>query len=131
MEHVEVVRQFWQRIDARDWPGLAALLAPDVVLELPVSGERVRGREGVVAVNAEYREGWSIRVLQLLDAGGQVVSEVEVPMAGVGVFRVASFTRVADDRVAHVREYWTQLGVEEPPAWRRRWSEPLEHPAQP
>ena len=128
VEPLEVVRRFWQRIDARDWTGLAELLDDDVVLELPATGERVRGPEGVVAVNAEYPEGWEIRVLRLLAAGDVVVSEVEVPLAGVGVFRVASFTQVAEGRVAHVREYWTQLGVEEAPEWRRRWSEPLSQP---
>lgn len=125
MEPVEVVRELWERIGARDWAGLGELLAEDVVLEMPVSGERVRGRSHVVAVNAEYPDGWSIRVLRLVAQGPEVVSEVEVPMAGVGVFRAASFWTVADGRVVRAREYWTALGADEPPAWRSRYAERL------
>lgn len=79
------------RIDQRDWSGLGKRLAEDVVVEWPVSGELIRGKANVVAVNAEYPEGWSIRVLRVVGSGDEVANEVEVPMEGVGMFRVASF----------------------------------------
>lgn len=67
MEAVEVVRGFWAAIAARDWAAMEELLADDVVVDWPASGERIRGRANVVAVNREYPEGWSIRVLRLAD----------------------------------------------------------------
>ena len=125
MDAAAVVTELWDRIAARDWLGLGRLLADDVVLELPASGELVRGRANVVAVNAEYPEGWSIEVLNVVGAGDQVASEVEVPFAGVGVFRAASFWTVREGRVVHGREYWTLLGADDAPAWREQYTERL------
>lgn len=125
MDATTVVTELWSRIAARDWQGLGRLLADDVVLELPASGELVRGRASVVAVNAEYPDGWSIEVLRVLGSGDEVVSEVEVPMTGVAVFRAASFWTVRDGLVVHGREYWTSLGADEAPAWRAQYAERL------
>lgn len=61
------------------------------MLEWPANRELIRGRSNVVAVNAEYPEGWSIHVLGIHAAGDYVVSEVEVPQEGVGVFRTGRF----------------------------------------
>ena len=121
MDTADVVTRLWARIDHRDWRGLGSLLHDDVLLEYPVTSEVFRGRATVVAINAEYPEGWSIRVLRVIADGEDVVSEVEVPMAGVGVFRVASFWTVRSGQVLHAREYWTSLGADEAPAWRRRY----------
>jgi len=125
VDPADVVTELWSRIAARDWPGLGRLLAEDVVLELPASGELVRGRSHVVAVNAEYPDGWSVEVLRVVGSGDQVVSEVEVPLDGVGVFRAASFWTVRGGLVVHGREYWTTVGGDEAPAWREQYAERL------
>ena len=118
MTPVEVVRQLWERIDARDWDGLAALLAEDVRLEYPHTGERFSGRSNVVAINAEYPEGWAIYVLQILADGDTVVSEVSVPMDGVESRAVTIWT-VRDGLVAEATEYWTTAGGDAAPEWRQ------------
>jgi ketosteroid isomerase-like protein len=120
----EVVRGLWERIQARDWPALRALLAPEVVLEWPATGERFEGPDAVVAVNKDYPEGWSIDVVRVVPSpdGETVVSEVEVPHADMGTFAVASFWRVRDGRVTACREYWVQCGAEQAPAWRARYA---------
>ncbi|WP_326763670.1 nuclear transport factor 2 family protein [Streptomyces sp. NBC_01591] len=64
-------------MQARDWAGVGELLAEDVVVEWPVSGERIHGRENFVRINAEYPEGWLIKILRVLSSGNEVVSEVE------------------------------------------------------
>ncbi|CAM5514852.1 Nuclear transport factor 2 family protein OS=Streptomyces tendae OX=1932 GN=GUR47_07455 PE=4 SV=1 [Streptomyces tendae] len=65
-------------MQARDWAGLASLLAHDLVVEWPVSAKRIEGRANFVSVNAEYPEGWSIEVIRVVADGETVVSEVEV-----------------------------------------------------
>ena len=116
----QVVRSLWERIQARDWAGMKALLAPEIVLEWPATGERFEGPDAIVAVNEEYPEGWSIDVVRVMPGpdGETVVSEVEVPHADLGTFAVASFWRVRDGRVTAGREYWVQCGAERPPPWR-------------
>ncbi|NEE00174.1 nuclear transport factor 2 family protein [Phytoactinopolyspora halotolerans] len=105
--------------------GHAGLVAEDVVIEWPVSRERIVGRQNFVAVNSEYPEGWSIRVLRIVVDGDEVVSEVEVPHVGLGVFRTASFWTVGDGVITNGREYWTSLGGDPAPEWRAAYVEPL------
>ena len=112
----------WERISARDWAGLQSLLAPDVRAEWPATGEVFLGSDNFVAIQSEYPEGWSIRVLTVVGQGDTVVSEVEVPHEEFGVFRAASVWTVREGLVAAVTEYWVTVGGEEPPAWRARYS---------
>ncbi|MFD5142934.1 nuclear transport factor 2 family protein [Streptomyces sp. NPDC058401] len=125
MEPSRVVEALWDRIQARDRDGVALLVAEDAVVEWPVSGERIVGAENYLAVNREYPEGWSIRVLRIVAAGDEVASEVEVPHEGLGVFRAASFWTVRDGRIVRGTEYWTSLGADPRPQWRAAFTEPL------
>lgn len=134
MDAKGVIEAYWTRMEARDWDGVAALLAEDAVVEWPDTAERFVGREACVGVNREYPEGWSIRVLRVVadtDHPDQVVSEVEIPQKGVGVFRAASFWTVRDGRIVQGTEYWTTVGGETPPAWRAAFSEPGDRPRTP
>ncbi|MET9748662.1 MULTISPECIES: nuclear transport factor 2 family protein [Streptomyces] len=124
-EPAAVVREFWARMQARDWTGLGALLADDLVVEWPVSAERIEGRADFVGVNAEYPEGWSIEVLRVVADGETVVSEVEVPHETAGVHRVVSLWTVRDGRMSGGREYWTAPGSDPSPPWRARFVRPL------
>lgn len=123
MNDMDVIRALWDRIEARDWPGLAALLADDIVVEWPASSERIVGRRNFVAVQSEYPEGWSIKVLRIVPAGADVVSEVEVPHEGLGVFRAVSFWTLSNGLVSRGREHWTTLGGEPRPGWREKLTE--------
>lgn len=131
MEHREpaaVIETLWARVEARDWAGLAELVAPDAVIDWPVSAERIAGRDAYVAINQGYPAGWTIRVLRLVAAGDQVASEVEVRHPESGTFRAASFWTVRDGRVVRAAEYWTDHGMEAPAAWRRPHVQPLPPP---
>ncbi|MFE9177176.1 MULTISPECIES: nuclear transport factor 2 family protein [unclassified Streptomyces] len=119
------VREFWTRMQARDWAGLGALLADDLVVEWPVSAERIEGRADFVSVNAEYPEGWSIEVLRVVADGETVVSEVQVPHETMGVHRAVSLWTVRDGRITGGREYWTALGSDPSPEWRAEFVRPL------
>ena len=125
MSQVDVVTDFWAAIAERDWARMATLLAPDAVVEWPATGERILGRENVVAVNAEYPEGWAIQVLRIIEAGDLVISEIEVPHESMGVFRAVSLWTVEGDIITFGREYWIEVGGEEAPAWRAPYTQPL------
>jgi ketosteroid isomerase-like protein len=123
LEPSEVVRALWNRIQDRDWVGVGELVAEHAVIEWPASRERIIGRDNFVAVQREYPEGWSIHVLRIVADDDQVASEVEVPHAELGIFRVASFWTVIDNRIVRGIEYWTTLGADEAPQWRSRFVE--------
>jgi ketosteroid isomerase-like protein len=118
MEPSEIVSQLWSRMQARDWSALGDLLAEDVVVEWPVSGERIVGRDNYLGINADYPEGWSVRVLRIVADGDAVVSEVEIPHPDLGVHRVVSLWTVRDGLVVAGREYWTESGSDPAPEWR-------------
>ncbi|MET7898779.1 nuclear transport factor 2 family protein [Streptomyces mirabilis] len=106
-----MVEALWDRTQARAWSAVAGLVAEDVVVEWPISAERIVGNKNFVAVNSEYPGGWSIRVLRIVADGNEVVSEVEVPHDEFGVFRAPSFWTVEQGRIVRGREYWTSRQV--------------------
>ena len=112
-------------MQARDWKGLSESLAEDLVVEWPVSGERIEGRDNFVRINAEYPEGWAIRVLRIVADGEVVVSEVEVPHDAMGVHRAVSFWTVRGGKIVGGREYWTELGSDPSPEWRAAYVQPM------
>ena len=73
----ELVTAFADRLERRDWAGLAELLAEDVVYELPQTRERIRGRDRYVTFNAEYPGDWHIapRVILGDDHNGSLLFE--------------------------------------------------------
>ncbi|MDT0342290.1 nuclear transport factor 2 family protein [Streptomyces litchfieldiae] len=122
-EPADIIRHLWERTQARDWAAVGELLAEDVVVEWPVSGERILGRDHYVRVNAEYPEGWTIHVLRIVASGTEVVSEVEVHHETMGLHRAASFWTVRDGRIVSGREYWTEPGSDPSPEWRAPYVE--------
>ena len=129
-EPTAVVRAYWELMQARDWTGLRQVLAPDVVVEWAAGDEQFVGPDAVVGVNQEYPEGWSVHVRGIVADGDTVASDVEVPMEGVGVFRVAAFARVRAGLLVSSVEYWIGVGTEQPPDWRARFSRPDGAPAR-
>jgi ketosteroid isomerase-like protein len=116
-------RALWERMEARDWDGVAALLHDEFVLDWPQSGERIRGREAFLAVNREYPGEWHITVERVLADGDEAVTLVRVEGANEPgrVDRAASFMHVRDGQVDRVLEFWPDPF---PAAeWRARWVE--------
>ena len=120
----EIVRRLWERMEARDWEGVAEQLHSDVVVDWPNTAERMRGRGNYLAVQREYPEGWHIEVLRIVDGGDTVVSEVRVDHDGQRFFAVSVF-ELADGRISHAVEYWSEGELAPAPEWRARWTERL------
>jgi ketosteroid isomerase-like protein len=125
VEPREVVVEFWDRIQARDWDGLGRLLSDDFVVDWPDTRVRIRGRESFVEFNRSYPEGWTIEVLGIVAEGDTVVSEVRVPHSEQGIYYVLSILNVDGDRVVGGREYWLKEHEEELPAERARLFEAM------
>jgi ketosteroid isomerase-like protein len=121
-----VVRRLWERMEARDWPGVAACLAEDLAIDWPHSGERIRGRDSYVEIMRNYPEGWSARVDRVIDSGDEVAAEIRVEHDG-GVFHAPSFYQVRDGVIVGGTEYWIRAGWFDPPEWRAQW---VERPAK-
>ncbi len=118
------VRLLWERIEARDWPGVAELLHESVVIDWPHSGERIRGRENYVAMQSEYPGGWHVTVLSVSASPEKVASEVRVDHEDEVCFG-SGFYEVQRGQIVSGTEYWTTARSQEPLAWRSHLTEPM------
>ena len=129
----DTVTALWDLFEARDWLGARALLSDDLVVEMPATGERYTSADAFVTFNATFPEGWTIQIQRVVCAGPSpapggdlaelVVSEVQVPQEGVGVFAVAQLAWVRDATIVAAREFWVTCGGQEPPSWRAHLTE--------
>jgi len=121
----DLVRRFWQLFDAEEWATAGQLLADDVIVEWPHSGELIRGRDNVLALNAEYPGSSRIQVLRVVEGGDSAVaSEIEVTN-GPDTFWAASFFTISGGLIRHVREHWVDAPAEARPESRSRYTEQL------
>ena len=119
-----VLARFWACVHANDFAAAGALLHDDYVLDWPQSGERVRGRENFVAINAHYPAAgpgpWRVTLDRLVAEGDQVVSQVSVT-DGVVRAQAVTFSTVQDGLILHQIEYWPDPF---PAAeWRAQWAD--------
>lgn len=123
---IERVRSLWDAIQARAWSEVPSHFSETASMTWPVTGEQFRGRDGIVAVNEHYPEGWSIQVLAVDPlADGRIVSRVKVKQAPNEFFAVSFYT-LKDDLITDIEEYWVTKEDPEPwrnaeliPGWRR------------
>ncbi len=120
-----VVERFWLEMNENDWRAASQLLHDDYLLEWPQSGERIRGRDNFVAVNAHYPAAgrWRFDVLHLVADGEGAASEVAVTDGAV-VARAISFFEVRDGLIVRMTEYWPDQF--EAAEWRARWVERID-----
>ena len=117
-----VVERFWALMQANDFAAAAECMSPDVRVEWPQSGERIRGRENFIAVNANYPAAgrWVFEVERVVASGDEVVSDVGVT-DGVLHARAITFSTVLRGRIVRQVEYWPEPFAA--PAWRAAWVE--------
>jgi ketosteroid isomerase-like protein len=111
------------RLEERDWPGLTALLAEDVVYEMPQTRERIRGRAAFVQFNADYPGDWHLRVHRVVADGRIAALWLDVR---VGTERIDAqvWLDVTDDGLINrIVDFWPEPS--DPPPGREhlveRW----------
>lgn len=105
--------------------------ADDYVHEWPQSGERIRGRRNMRAINENYGEktGTDPQLTVNEVSGGEdvIVVESTVDYGDGTPVRAISIGRVEDGRITRVREYFAYPF--EAPEWRRDLVERMDEPA--
>ena len=104
-----VVREFWRLMDTNDFHAVKAVLAPELVVEWPQSGERMRGPENFARMNAEYPTTghWRFSINRLVASGEDVVTQVSLT-DGVQSAEPVSFFTVRAGKVVRLVEYWPE-----------------------
>ena len=116
--------------------GLASDLSPeaeydarheDYAMEMPQSGERIRGRENMRAFQQSFLDNAdkpSIRIRRVLVRDGLWVVESAVDYGGGRVFHGAAILELSDGKIRRDTRYFAETF--EAPAWRSRWVERME-----
>lgn len=96
----------------------------DYVMEMPQSGERIRGRDAMRAMQEAFPVPPSITLRRVLGCGRVWVVEGTNEYAG-DVWHVAAILELgADGSIIRDTRYYTQKS--EAPGWRADWVEPIE-----
>jgi ketosteroid isomerase-like protein len=119
-ENRRTAERIWELMAHRDWDGMASLLADDFVEEWPQSGERIRGRDNVMAINTNYPGLPTATIRRTLAAGDLVVTEVTLDYHG-HVYNAVSIFEFRDGKIARETDYFAEPF--DPPAWRAQWVE--------
>ena len=106
---IEIVKEFYWRMNTNDFHFASELLHDDYVLEWLQSKERIRGRENFIAVNIEYPASghWVFVMNRIVGNATEAVSDASVT-DGVLQARAITFTRVQDGKIIHQVEYWPE-----------------------
>jgi ketosteroid isomerase-like protein len=113
----QVVADYWGAAEARDWAAFGALLAEDVVYEVPQTRERVIGREDYLRFNAEGFPGdWHLAVQRVVSQDQAAVSMIEFSEGGTSQFGLCFFDLDENGRIVRITDFWPD--PYEPPAGR-------------
>lgn len=141
--------RWYQALNARRLEELAAIMAeigaPDVIVEYPQSGERIKGRDNNLAVLENYpglpdasikgvhgaEDKWvlspSWTPLRITGTGDRYVVEGKLVYPNDEVWNFVDLIEFRNDKVARVTEYFA---APFPPAeWRAKWVEKVESPS--
>ena len=103
----ELIESFWRYANARDWVAFGALLAEDIVYEIPQTRERVRGRDAYVEFNATYPGPWQAEIVRIVAEDSRAVSEVAFTIGEETSIGIAFFD-LKDGRIARIVDYWPE-----------------------
>ncbi|MEV4536161.1 nuclear transport factor 2 family protein [Asanoa sp. NPDC049518] len=107
---------FWAAAEARDWSGFGALLADDVVYELPQTRERIRGKAAYLRFNVEYPGDWHLTVRRVVSEGRQAATWCHFVTDGSPAEAVTFFEFDEAGLITSLTEFWPE--PYEPPPGR-------------
>jgi hypothetical protein len=118
-----VAADYVDRLENRDWPGLTALLAEDMVYEMPQTRERIRGRSAFLRFNIDYPGEWHLRVRRVVADGRAAALWLDVRV-GAGQQDACAWLELSDSGlISRIVDYWPE--PYDPPAGREhlveRW----------
>jgi hypothetical protein len=111
---------------------LSELAADDLVQDWPQSGERIRGRDNVVAVNEHYEASTGsapkLTLRRLLPPGAAWIAEATIDYGdGTPISLVSILETGTDGRLSHQTDYFASPF--EAPAWRKEWVHSIDAPS--
>ncbi|MCA1588134.1 MAG: nuclear transport factor 2 family protein [Chloroflexi bacterium] len=133
MDNDALERKLRDLYSSGDLEGLSRLMselaAPDMVQEWPQSGERIRGRDNIAAVNQNYEGATGsapkMTLRRILKPGSAWVAEATIDYGdGTPVSLVSIIETNAEGKIVKQTDYFANPFPA--PEWRRKWVEQAE-----
>ena len=99
---------------------LEEILADDCVQDWPQSGEVIRGKANIIAINRNYPGLPTATVRRRRAAGPLVVTEVDLDYGGK-VYQAISVVEIQEGKIVRETEYFAEPF--DAPQWRSQWVE--------
>ena len=100
-----------------------ALRHEDVVIDMPQSGERIRGRDHMKAMQEAYPGPPTITVRRVVGNGDVWVVEARSNYSG-RIYHITNILEFREGKIIRETRYYADPF--EAPAWRAQWVEPIE-----
>jgi ketosteroid isomerase-like protein len=123
VEADEVHALFFDRLEHLSPDAEYELRHEDYVMEMPQSGERIRGRDAMRAFQQAYPNPPTIAPCRVVGSGDVWVVEGRSDYGGGQVSHVAMIVEFRDGKIWRDTRYYAEPF--EPPAWRSPWVEPI------
>ena len=107
-DHAATIRRFWAATEARDWDGLADVLADDLVYEMEQTRERIRGRAAFVRFFSEFPGDWHLVVRRVIADADGGVSTLDFTVGDEHMVGITFFTFDADGRITRLEDVWPE-----------------------
>jgi SnoaL-like domain len=117
-----LIDQLWAMLEKQDWDAASDFYSEDAVEEWPQSGERIRGRHNIMAINRNYPGFPKPTPRRTLASGDLVVSEVVLDYDGE-IYNGISVFEFKDDKIVKQTDYFA--APFDAPAWRAEWVEKM------
>jgi hypothetical protein len=120
-DHATTVRRFWETTEARDWSGLAEVLAPEMVYEMAQTRERVRGRDAFLRLFDAYPGDWHLTLRRLVVDDGGAATMLDFTVGEEQLTGISFFSFDGDGLISRVEDIWPE--PYEPPPGREHLTE--------
>ncbi|HEX9312869.1 MAG TPA: nuclear transport factor 2 family protein [Actinomycetota bacterium] len=118
----DLANRYWEALNSQDYAALKEMYTEDAVQEWPQSGERIVGRDNIMAVNENYPGMPNATQRRTIAGGDLLIAEVTLNYPGdVGTYHSISIFELRDGKVARETDYFG--APFEAPAWRAQWVE--------
>ena len=107
-DHAVTIRRFWAATEARDWDGLADVLADDLVYGMEQTRERVRGKPAFVRFFSEFPGDWHLVVRRVIADADGGVSTLDFTVGDEHMVGITFFTFDVDGRITLLEDVWPE-----------------------
>lgn len=98
--------------------------APDCVIDMPQSGERIVGRDKMREMQEHFPNPPAAQVRRITGSGDLFVMEARSDYGEGGIFHVADIVEFRDGKIVRETRYYGEPF--DAPDWRASWVEPIQ-----